>query len=114
MRGVNVKPDDREIYDKIMTVMYVNKQLNSYNNYYNMKMYPEALDSLLKGLKRYDEYISLARELSIESDMDYVKKQILGEMKEMYHMTEADAYKIIGETTQEEYSKMVLEKADVE
>ncbi len=111
VRGVKVKEDDLEIYDQIMTVMYVNKQLNSYNNYYGLKMYPEALDSLLKGLKRYDEYISYAKDLGIESDMDYVKGQILGELKEMYQISEKDAYQIIEMESQEEYSRAVIEKA---
>ena len=112
VRGVEVKEDDREIYDKIMTVMFVNKQLNSYNNYYSLKMYPEALDSLLKGLKRYEEYISYAKELGIESDMDYVRNQLLSELKEMYEMSEKDAYKIIEVQDQEEYSKLVIEEAN--
>jgi hypothetical protein len=111
VRGVTIKEDDQEIYDKIMTVMYVNKQLNSYNNYYSLRMYPEALDSLLKGLKRYDEYISDATEMGIRNDMDYVKTQILGELNEAYQMSEADAYQLIDAANQEEYSQMVIKKA---
>lgn len=114
VRGVDVKEDDQEIYDKIITVMYVNKQLNSYNNYYGLKMYPEALDSLLKGLKRYEEYISYAKELGIESDMDYVKGQILGELKEMYQISEEEAYQIMEAGDQEVYSRLVIEKAEIE
>lgn len=111
VRGVTVKEDDKEIYDKIITIMYVNKQLNSYSNYYAMKMYPEALDSLLKGLKRYEEYISYAEELGIEGDMDYVRGQILGELGETYQISEKEAYQIIKTENQEEYSRLVLEKA---
>nr|MCR5793141.1 hypothetical protein [Lachnospiraceae bacterium] len=111
VRGVDIKEDDQEIYDKIMTVMFVNKQLNSYNNYYSMEMYPEALDSLLKGLKRYDEYITLAKELGITSDLDYVRGQITGELDTIYEISEDDAYKILDVLDQEEYSKEVIEAA---
>ena len=38
--GIELKDEDIELYDKIMTVMFVNKQLNSYNNYYHMKKFP--------------------------------------------------------------------------
>lgn len=114
VRGVEIKEDDQEIYDKIITVMYVNKQLNSYNNYYGLRMYPEALDSLLKGLKRYEEYISYAKELGIKSDMDYVKGQILGELREMYQISEEEAYQIMEAGDQEEYSRLVIKKAEVE
>ena len=57
IRGLEIKPEDMLLKERIMTVMYVNKQLNSYNNYYALDMQPEALDSLLKGLERYDKYI---------------------------------------------------------
>ena len=113
VRGVEVKDEDHEIYDKIMTVMFVNKQLNSYNNYYNMQMYPEALDSLLKGLQRYDEYISIAKELGIESDLDYVRKQILGELNSIFGLTEDASYSIIKSDNQETYSQKVINAASI-
>ncbi len=113
VRGIDVKDKDYEIYDKIMTVMFVNKQLNSYNNYYNMEMYPEALDSLLKGLQRYDEYISIAKELGIKSDLDYVRKQILGELNSIFGLTEEDSYSIIQSDSQENYSQKVIKAASI-
>ena len=50
---MTIKEDDEEMYSKILTVMFVNKELNSYNNYYGIHQYDKALDSLLKGLKIY-------------------------------------------------------------
>ena len=61
IRGLDIKEKDMLIHDKIYTVMFVNKQLNSYNNFFAMGDYSSALDSLIKGLSRYDKYISLAR-----------------------------------------------------
>ncbi len=112
--GVEIKDEDIEIYDKIMTVMFVNKQLNSYNNYYDMKKYPEALDSLLKGLSRYDKYIELATMLGIESDLDYVRSQILAELYNVFNLTEQEAAQILQNDSMEDYSlavyDVVLEK----
>lgn len=112
VRGIDIKDKDLETYDKIVTVMYVNKQLNSYNNYYNMKMYPQALDSLLKGLKKYDEYIVTAKKLGVQSDFEYLKKQIIKEMKRVFKLNESQAYKIIDNVDQEIYSQKVVEVAD--
>lgn len=61
--GVNIKAEDIQLYEKIQTVMFVNKELNSYNNYIAIKKYPQALDSLLKGLERYNKYIELSKML---------------------------------------------------
>lgn len=111
IRGVDLKNEDIEMYDKIMTVMYVNKQLNSYNNYYAMQMYPEALDSLLKGLEKYDNYQEAAKQLGISSDLDYVRGQIIVELQTIFSLSEQEAYSIIELGTQQEYSQEVIEAA---
>jgi hypothetical protein len=112
--GIEIKDEDIEIYDKIMTVMFVNKQLNSYNNYYSLEKYPEALDSLLKGLKRYDKYIELATMLGIKTDLDYVRNQILAELENVFNLSEKDAFQMLNYDSMEAYSlevyDVVLEK----
>ena len=112
--GVDIRDEDIGLYDKIQTVMFVNKQLNSYNNYYALEQYPEALDSLLKGLSRYDKYIELATMLGIESDLDYVRSQILAELNNVFKLTEEEAIQILSHENMEDYSlevyDVVLEK----
>ncbi len=113
VRGVELKDEDIETYDKIITVMYVNKQWNSYNNYYAMQKYPEALDSLLKGLQKYDEHITEGEQLGVVNDLDYVRGQITKELKKEFSMSEKKAYSIINSSTQEEYSQKVMEASKV-
>lgn len=110
--GLKVKAGDEKAYKKIKTVMYVNKQLDSYNNYSFMGKYPEALDSLLKGLKRYDEYIVEAKNIGVKSDLDYVKEQILEELELFFEISEEEAYDILEMKSQEEYSKCVIQLAE--
>ena len=109
--GIDIKDEDIEIYDKIMTVMFVNKQLNSYNNYYSIGEYPKALDSLLKGLQRYDKYIELATALGIDSDLDYVRTQILEELDNVFSLSEREAMKIISYDDMHKYSMAVYDVA---
>lgn len=104
LEGIEIKDKDMELYDKVVTVMFVNKQLNSYNNFYSIGAYPQALDSLLKGLKRYDKYIDLAKELGIDSDLNYVRNQILSELKQSYQLSEEEAFDILKSEDQEGYS----------
>lgn len=108
--GLDIKDEDIEIYDKIMTVMFVNKQLNSYNNYSAIGMYPEALDSLLKGLERYDKYYTLATKLGIQTDLDYVRNQIVNELDNVFLLSVEDAYDIINQPDQTQYSIAVYNK----
>jgi hypothetical protein len=106
---MDIKDEDIEIYDKIRTVMYVNKQLNSYNYYNALNQYPQALDSLLKGLSRYEKYIELATMLGIETDLNYVREQILAELKNVFGLSEKEAMKIISNDNQAEYSVKVYD-----
>lgn len=110
--GLDVKDEDIVLYDRIMTVMYVQKQLNSYYNYYEMKDYPHALDSLLKGLQRYEKYIELAIELGIETDLDSVRNSILAQAEESFQITEWEAMEIIQSKSRLEYSNKVYKAVE--
>ncbi|MBQ3027779.1 MAG: hypothetical protein IJD26_01780, partial [Lachnospiraceae bacterium] len=118
--GLEIKDEDILLYDRIMTVMYVQKQLNSYNNYYGMDDKPKALDSLLKGLQRYEKYIDRAVKLEVDMDLDSVRKKILENISESFLLTEQEAMEIIQSGSQVEYSKRVydaveaLEQAEAE
>lgn len=93
--GTDLKKKDQETYDKIITVMKVQRSLNSYENYDNMKYYPDALNALLVGLKKYDENIETARNLEIEKDVDNCKDKILTLLDEEYGLSEAQAREIL-------------------
>ena len=83
--------EDAELEDKILTVMFVNKELNSYNSYMGMKDYESALHSLIKGLYRYGVYMDHALEISIEEDMDFVRTQILRELEATFEVSEDES-----------------------
>lgn len=106
--GLDIRKKDSDTYEKIMTVMFVDKELNSYHNYMDIKMYPEALDSLLKGIERYDKYIKRATKLGIKTDMNYVKKQILAELKQEFNISEEEAVALNNSENQTQYSINVI------
>lgn len=110
--GLEIKDEDIMLYDRIMTVMYVQKQLNSYYNHYQMGDKPKALDSLLKGLQRYEKYIELAVKLDVDSDLDGVRKEILKEINATFSLTEQEAMEIIQSDSQAEYSKKVYDAVE--
>lgn len=106
--GTDLKKKDQETYDKIITVMKVQRSLNSYENYDNMKYYPDALNALLVGLKKYDENIETARNLEIEKDVDSCKDKILTLLDEEYGLSEAQAREILS-LKKDAYTDRVVE-----
>lgn len=106
--GTNMKKKDQETYDKIVTVMKVQRSLNSYENYDNMKYYPDALNALLVGLRKYDENIETARNLEIEKDVDNCKEKILTLLDEEYGLSEDQARGILS-LKKDAYTDRVVE-----
>jgi len=107
--GLEIKDEDIQTYDRIMTVMFVNKQLNSYENYYELGEYAKALDSLIKGIRRYEKYNTLATMLGIEKDMDYVRDQIYAKLYGSYGIAQKEAEKLVHIEDAAEYSAAIYE-----
>lgn len=105
--GLKIQVDDIPLYDKIMTVMYVNTQLNSYHYYMTSNEREKALDSLLKGLQKYDKYLELARELDITDDLNYVKSIILNELEAEFSLSEAEADQMVEIRDEVDYSEYI-------
>lgn len=105
--GTKISTKDPETYNKIITVMKVQHALDSYDNYEGMKYYPEALNSLLQGLKKYDDNIETARKLFIEADLESCKKKILAILSDEFGLSESEAYDILILDTQAYTDKVV-------
>lgn len=102
--------EDAEFYSKVMTVMFVNKQLNSYNSYVAIGDEVSALDSLLKGLKRYEKYSMyciLMGDDDLQYDLDYIRSQILAELDTHYGISTDEATALIKQQSSDEYAKTV-------
>ena len=106
-RGTTMQDKDPELYDKILTVMKVQQALDSYSSYAVMKYYPDALDSLLRGLQKYDENIDMALDLEIEGDMKVCKNRILSILKDEFSLSEQEAYNILS-LDDEAYTRKVV------
>lgn len=111
--GLEIKDKDEELYHKIYTIMIVNKELNSYTNYSAMNKYPEALDSLLKGISKYEKYIEKGKTLGVESDLNNVKKQIVVALKDDFQLSEKDAYELLKIEDPLEYGDSVYKAASI-
>lgn len=93
--GVEVKEKDKELESKIYTVMYVERLYETYEINAKLKRMDKALDSLLRGLVKYDEHYEEAEELNIVSDINSSRSKIIAALQTDYGLTEEDAYAIL-------------------
>lgn len=105
--GTDLSEKDEETYNKIKVVMKVQQSLNAYQNYDRINYYPEALDALLRGIKRYDANIDQAMELEVEDDMMSCRRQILTLLQEEFNLSETEAYKLLS-LEEDEYQEQVI------
>lgn len=108
--GVEVKDKDKELKNKIYTVMYVERLYESYEIDVKLGRMNKALDSLLRGLTKYDEHYAEAQELNIVQDINYSRDKIVAALLSTYGLTVDDAYAILAldsyayRTTLEQYT----------
>ena len=108
--GTNMKEKNPEQYKKIVTVMKVQHALDSYQNYENVKKYPEALDALLMGLKKYDANKKTAYDLEIENDLASVYDKILDILSDEFGLSKSQAYDILSLGSSEYTSNAIAAK----
>ncbi len=93
--GIEVKEEDEELRDRIYTVMYVERLYESYENNMTLERPDKALDSLIRGLEKYDEHYDEAVALGIAKDIKSVKEKIVNALWNTYGLSEAAAYEIM-------------------
>ena len=108
--GTKVKEKDPETYNKIRTVMQVQRALDSYQNYDAMNYYPDALNALIRGLQRYDANLETAKQLEIEDEVDGCKEQIVSLLQSEYGVSESQARELLS-LDKAEYTSKVVEIA---
>lgn len=109
LAGVKVSESSQEMEDKIRICMQLQKELNSYSNYYKMKMYLESLDSLMKGIRSYDMNKSKADQYGIMSQYNELEGKLAGTLYSEFGVSETQARDINNSETQEEYTAKLEE-----
>lgn len=104
LAGVKVSESSEQMADQIRICMQLKKEINSYDNYYKMQMYLEALDSLMKGIRIYDLNKDKADEYGILNQFNALEQQIASLLYSEFGISETQARNINNTETQEAYT----------
>lgn len=105
--GTNVKDKDPDTYNKIRTVMQVQRAIDSYNNYNEMNYYPDALNALVQGIKRYDNNLESAKELEVTGQLDQCKAKVVQLLQSQFGVSESQARELLT-LEKDQYSKEIV------
>lgn len=95
LTGIKLNKNDQTLYEQSSVLMYVQRQYDSYANYMKMNMKTEALNSLIKGLERYNLYCNEARELGVGNQIDSIKKTILEALQSTFKISESESSTLV-------------------
>lgn len=109
LAGVDVSESSEELEEKVRICMQLQKEYNSYTNYYKMKMYLEALDSLVKGIRSYDENKEKADLYGIMSQYNELEGRLAEALYTDFGVSETQARAINEIQEQEEYTAKLEE-----
>ncbi|MBO5486740.1 MAG: hypothetical protein J5988_07410, partial [Eubacterium sp.] len=109
LAGVKVSESSEELEEKVRICMQLQKELNSYTNYYKLKMYLEALDSLMKGIRSYDTNKEQADLYGIMSQYNELEGKLAEALYTEFGVSETQARAINEIESQEEYTAKLEE-----
>lgn len=111
LAGMDIKAKDKNFYKQVENIMKVQKHENDFNNYIKLKKYPEALESLLRGIKSFDKNINASASLGTSDIQNNNLATINSQLQSYFGMTENDARSILQIQDKKEYTKAICEKA---
>lgn len=111
MAGMKLKSQDKDFYKQVENIMKVQKHENDFNNYIKLEKYPEALESLLRGIKSFDKNINASAGLGTSDIQNNLMATINSQLQSYFGLTEDDARSILQIEDKKEYTKMIYEKA---
>ena len=106
--GTKMRDKDPEMYQKIKTVMKVQQSINAYQNYERVGYYPDALNALLQGIRKYDDNLSTAIDLEADQDLKKCREQILSNLQSEFGVSGSEAYSLLS-LDQNSYTDKVVE-----
>lgn len=98
LNGMKLTGSDKTLYEQASTIMYVNRQYESYQNYMKLDMKTEALDALIKGIDRYETYKSDAAELGIDDKYTEQYNMIIKALQDTFKISEAEGISLANQS----------------
>lgn len=105
--GLKIKDKDKEFYDQVETVNLIDDKLSSYNSYMEINRYEEGLNSLIEGVRAYNEYSDRAEQLGLLVEFNAIYEQIATQLNDKFDIGIQQANELLNMTLTE-YNKNIM------
>lgn len=111
--GTSMKKGDQMFYDSCATLAMVQEEYQAYVSMMTLEQYDMALDSLIRGVGRYDKFYDRANEYGILMELQEIEQLIEQALQEQFNVTPDQARALYAMHMREDYSigvRQILEE----
>lgn len=112
LAGSNTKDKDEKLYQRTLMLASVQSEYSAYENMAQMEKYEFALDALVRGVGRYDNYSRAAQEYEAQAEMGFLKDQITQALSDRFGVTEEQAKELLNMRKRTEYTVAIRQILD--
>ena len=117
MAGMKLKGDNLELYTQVTILAMVQEEYNAYLALMDAGEQQMALDSLIRGVGRYDKYYEDAKTHAVTAELDAVEAQIEQMLLDQFGVSADQARELYGMRKRDDYSigiRQILENLGLE
>lgn len=110
--GMSMKTKDQKFYDQCLVMAMVQEEYNAYVSLMDAGQNEMALDSLVRGVGRYEKYYDKADEYGILPEYNKLEAQIEQTLSDQFGVSKDQAMELYGMNDREDYSKGIRQILD--
>ena len=107
--GMSVKKKDQSLYDKAKIMANVQQEYDTYLTMMDLKEYELALDALVRGIGRCDNFADDVAALEATGELEIVRGQLVQGLSDSFGVTEDQARELCAMHKRKEYTKGLQE-----
>lgn len=112
LAGSSAKDKDEKLYRKTLIMASIQSEYNAYESMMELEDYEFALDALVRGVGRYDNYLEEAAECGAQEDLELEKNKIVQAMSDTFGVTEEQALELNGIRKRTDYTRAIHQILD--
>lgn len=112
LAGSNAKSKDEKLYRRVQMLAGVQSEYQAYESMMELEKYDYALDALVRGLDRYDNYLEEAAEYDTQEELELLKSSITQGLSDSFGVSEEQARELNRIRKRTDYTEALLQILD--
>lgn len=112
LAGSNAKEKDEKLYRRVLILASVQSEYEAYESMIELEQYEFALDALVRGVGRYENYLEEAAKCEAQEELELVKNKIAQTLSDSFGVTEEQALELNHIRKRTDYTEAIRQILD--